>query len=251
MSDQQNPSVDQGDPEPLYKVILVGDSAVGKSSLTNRWVSDEFELDNRETIGFDLKLKTVVAKKSTTETTHPVRLHIWDTSGQERFRTITTNYYRGAHGIMLIFDLTDRQSFSDLFDCWLKLIQQHATLKSQVLLVGNKADLVQEYPTLRTVHQREAEDMVQRHSLWGYCETSALSGAGVDEAFVALANGIVDLHPHLLVGDGNYHPTARRPPQAASTIRLTSSSSVERPFWAYSPEEQSSFFSGSSSGCCN
>uniref|UniRef100_A0A0D9Z214 GTP-binding protein n=1 Tax=Oryza glumipatula TaxID=40148 RepID=A0A0D9Z214_9ORYZ len=119
-----------------FKILLIGDSAVGKSSLLVSFVSaSHIDDEIAPTIGVDFKIKflTVNGKK--------LKLTIWDTAGQERFRGITSSYYRGAHGIILVYDVTKRESFTNLADVWAKEIELHSTNKECIkMLVGNKVD---------------------------------------------------------------------------------------------------------------
>eukprot|EP00124_Ichthyophonus_hoferi_P002977 Ihof_evm1s231 gene=Ihof_evmTU1s231 len=118
----------------LIKLLLIGDSGVGKSCLLMRFCEDTFTPSFITTIGIDFKVRTVTldGKK--------IKLQIWDTAGQERFRTITTAYYRGAMGILLVYDVTNRQSFENT-RTWLKNIEQHAVEDVNKAIIGNKADM--------------------------------------------------------------------------------------------------------------
>ncbi|KAJ9564910.1 hypothetical protein OSB04_000876 [Centaurea solstitialis] len=118
----------------LFKLLLIGDSGVGKSSLLLRFTTDSFE-DLSPTIGVDFKVKfvTVSGKK--------LKLAIWDTAGQERFRTLTSSYYRGAQGVIMVYDVTRRETFTNLSDIWAKEIDMHSTNQDCIkMLVGNKVD---------------------------------------------------------------------------------------------------------------
>jgi len=118
----------------LIKLMLIGDSAVGKSSLLLRFSDDTFDLSGTPTIGIDFKLRTIDldGKK--------IKLQLLDTAGQERFRTITTAHYRNAMGILLVFDVTKEDSFKNITD-WLRNIEKHTTGTINKLLLGNKCDL--------------------------------------------------------------------------------------------------------------
>ena len=121
----------------LIKLLLIGDSGVGKSCLLLRFSDDQFTTSFITTIGIDFKIRTVDLDGSR------VKLQIWDTAGQERFRTITTAYYRGAMGILLTYDVTDEQSFDNVRN-WMRNIEQHATENVCKILVGNKSDVPEE-----------------------------------------------------------------------------------------------------------
>lgn len=118
----------------LFKMILVGDSGVGKTSFLKRYTDETFETDYITTIGVDFKIKTALVDGDV------VKLQLWDTAGQERFSSITKNYYRGAHGIIVMFDLTNKSSFESIKD-WLRKIQENASPDCEVMLLGSKVDL--------------------------------------------------------------------------------------------------------------
>ena len=118
----------------LFKVLLIGNSGVGKSSLLLRFADDVFNDNFMPTIGVDFKIRTVDVDQKT------IKLQIWDTAGQERFKTITSSYYKGAHGIIVTYDITDRESFSKVSE-WMREVDKHAQENISRILVGNKKDL--------------------------------------------------------------------------------------------------------------
>jgi small GTP-binding protein len=158
-----------------YKIVIVGMTTVGKSSLVQRLVQGTFVEDNTATCGADFYTYSIPLDNET------VRLQIWDTAGQERFRAISKQYFRNSVGAILVFDLTNLSSFEAL-GLWLNDLQTHCLPNSYVLLVGNKADLVQE----RQVGSHEIKEFADRNQL-ETVETSALNGKGVKEAFTRLA----------------------------------------------------------------
>ncbi|GMH25670.1 hypothetical protein Nepgr_027513 [Nepenthes gracilis] len=120
----------------LFKLLLIGDSSVGKSCLLLRFADDSYVDSYISTIGVDFKIRTVELDGKT------IKLQIWDTAGQERFRTITSSYYRGAHGIIIVYDVTEMESFNNVKQ-WLNEIDRYANDSVCKLLVGNKCDLVE------------------------------------------------------------------------------------------------------------
>ena len=155
----------------LFKVLLLGDSDVGKSSLILRYTEETFNSKLVNSIGVDFKMK----KKEIDGKV--IKVQIWDTAGHERFRSITYSYYRGANAIIIVFDLSDKKSFISITE-WLKQIEKHAKENVFKFLVGNKSDLVDE----RQVSYDEAKQYADEHEL-PYIETSAKEGININELF--------------------------------------------------------------------
>jgi len=162
----------------LFKLLLIGNSAVGKSSLLLRFSDNIFNESFLPTIGVDFKIRTFDLNNKT------VKLQIWDTAGQERFKTITSSYYKGAHGIIMVYDITDKQSFRDI-DNWLAEVEKHASENVNKLLVGNKCDLEQN----RQVSFEEGKAYAEQLGI-KFIETSAKNSVNVDNAFFTMANEI-------------------------------------------------------------
>lgn len=171
------------DVDYIFKILIIGDSSVGKSNLLLRFSDNIFHDTFLPTIGVDFKIRNVtVGDKS-------IKLNIWDTAGQERFKTITAAYYKGAHGIILVFDITDRDTFNNI-SSWLGEIRKHAGPNVVRLLVGNKCDLDSD----RKVTQKEAKDFAESQGMT-YIETSAKARINVDEAFMTLTKQVYEALP--------------------------------------------------------
>ena len=168
----------QNDYDYLFKLLLIGNSAVGKSSLLLRFSDNIFNESFLPTIGVDFKIRTFDLSAKT------VKLQIWDTAGQERFKTITSSYYKGAHGIILTYDITDKQSFKDI-ENWLTEVEKFANENVIKLLVGNKCDLESQ----RQVTFDEGKEYADSLGIQ-FLETSAKNNANVEKAFFTLANEI-------------------------------------------------------------
>lgn len=176
--------------DQVFKLLLIGDSGVGKSSLLLRFADDTFTDSHISTIGVDCKIRTINLDGKT------VKLQLWDTAGQERFRTITPSYYRSAHGIIVVYDVTDQESFNSV-KTWLSEIDKLASSNVSKLLVGNKCDLI------RVVDSSTGREFADTMSV-PFLETSAKSSINVEQAFLQLAR---DVRQRL----------ASQPPQQRST----------------------------------
>ncbi|KAM7539003.1 hypothetical protein Aperf_G00000057752 [Anoplocephala perfoliata] len=173
-------STDIAQHDYIFKLLLVGDSGVGKSCLLVRFADDAFYENFSSTIGVDFKIRTIDLDG------HHIKLQIWDTAGQERFRTMTVAYYRGAHGIIVVYDVTSEESFANLETIWLEEIKRHARPEVTKILVGNKSDLEERR---RVTYERGAE-FAQLHGM-DFFETSAKNASHVEDAFFALAANLL------------------------------------------------------------
>ena len=161
----------------LFKLLLIGDSGVGKSCLLLRFADQTYTPNYISTIGVDFKIRTIKINGKT------VKLQIWDTAGQERFRTITASYYRGAHGIIVVYDVTDIDSFNNVKQ-WLHEIERYASDSVNIILVGNKCDL-----TNKAVDDSVALQFAEQLKI-PLILTSAKSGDHVEGAFMKMAQNI-------------------------------------------------------------
>ncbi|CAN6273709.1 unnamed protein product, partial [Urochloa humidicola] len=164
----------------LFKLLLIGDSGVGKSCLLLRFADDSYLDSYISTIGVDFKIRTVEQDGKT------IKLQIWDTAGQERFRTITSSYYRGAHGIIIVYDVTDQESFNNVKQ-WLNEIDRYASDNVNKILVGNKSDLTANKVVATETAKAFADEMGIP-----FMETSAKNAINVEQAFMAMAASIKD-----------------------------------------------------------
>ena len=165
----------------LFKILLLGDAGVGKTSLMRRFTEDVFNRTYISTIGIDFKVRTIEMKGKR------VRLQIWDTAGQERFHAIGVSYYRTAMGIILVYDIARRQSFDNIAK-WLRNIDECAKADVVKLLVGNKSDLQE---TARAVKREEGEKLADEFGM-SFFETSAKENSSVEEAFECIAKDIME-----------------------------------------------------------
>uniref|UniRef100_A0A7S3Y927 Uncharacterized protein n=1 Tax=Lotharella globosa TaxID=91324 RepID=A0A7S3Y927_9EUKA len=180
----------------LFKVVLIGDSGVGKSNLLSRFTRNEFNLESKSTIGVEFATKSIQADDKT------IKAQIWDTAGQERYRAITSAYYRGAVGALLVYDISKRITFENV-GRWLLELRDHADQNIVIMLVGNKKDLRHS----REVQTDEAKAFCKEHNLF-FIETSALSDSYVTQAFETILKEIYRLisqKPDIQTSTGNSH----------------------------------------------
>ncbi|XP_047338526.1 ras-related protein RABA2a [Impatiens glandulifera] len=162
----------------LFKVVLIGDSGVGKSNLLSRFTRNEFCLESKSTIGVEFATRTLEVEGRT------VKAQIWDTAGQERYRAITSAYYRGALGALLVYDITKPTSFENV-SRWLKELRDHADSNIVIMLIGNKTDLKH----LRAVNTEDAQSFAETEGL-SFIETSALEATNVEKSFQMILSEI-------------------------------------------------------------
>ncbi|KAJ0547398.1 putative small GTP-binding protein [Helianthus anomalus] len=169
----------RADYDYLIKLLLIGDSGVGKSCLLLRFSDGSFTTSFITTIGIDFKIRTIELDGKR------IKLQIWDTAGQERFRTITTAYYRGAMGILLVYDVTDESSFNNIRN-WIRNIEQHASDNVNKILVGNKADMDE---SKRAVPTAKGQALADEYGI-KFFETSAKTNLNVEQVFFSIATDI-------------------------------------------------------------
>lgn len=172
----------KNDNRPLdAKIITLGDSKVGKSSLIIKFIDNKFSSNYLSTVGFDLKHKSIKLQNG-----EDIKLVIHDTAGEERFKSLSTNYIKKANGVLLVYDITLKESFINITN-WMNDIVEEAGNKVPIVLVGNKSDLKKE----RIVSKEEGKKMAKQYNLQ-FFETSAKDGTNVEKCFLEIAQQIIE-----------------------------------------------------------
>lgn len=164
----------------LFKLIIIGDTNIGKSCLLQRFADDSYTNEFISTIGVDFKVKTITINDKM------IKTQIWDTAGQDRFRSITNSYYRGAHGIIISYDITNKQSFVNI-ERWMRNVKDFVSDNAVKILIGTKSDLEEK----RKVSKKELEDLANELDM-KYIETSAKDNKNVDELFIIICKEILN-----------------------------------------------------------
>ena len=156
----------------IFKIVIVGESGVGKSNLVSRYLKNEYKQDTKATVGVEF------GEKKYTYNNMKIKAQIWDTAGQERYRSITSMYYKGAKGALCVFDLSSKESFEKV-DVWINEMKKQAGDNINLILIGNKVDLPEDQKKVKT----EEGEMKAKQFGIAYMETSALKSTNVDKAF--------------------------------------------------------------------
>ena len=156
----------------LFKILILGDSFVGKTNMLKRFLDDEFESNTKETVGVEYGSKNFTMEKGDV-----VNAQLWDTAGQERYRSMTKAYYKGAKGALLVYDLTRRSTFDNI-DNWIIDLKTNCDKDMLIMIIGNKSDLEEE----RDVSKDEAQAKAEQYNI-AYMETSAKNGDNINKAF--------------------------------------------------------------------
>ena len=172
--------------EFVFKILLLGDSEVGKSCFLMRYSDNVFVENYITTIGLDYKLKTVKLDNGKT-----IKVQLWDTAGQDKYRTIAKNYFKGSHGILLLYDITKQSSFNNIRE-WIQDIREEVSPKAIIFLIGNKIDLAEQ----RKISKEKGIELAEEYKL-PFFEASAKSGENVDEVFKALYKKISEVYGDL------------------------------------------------------
>ena len=162
----------------IFKLVLIGDSGVGKTNILSRYISNEFSLATQSTVGVEFGSKIIKKNDKL------IKLQIWDTAGQERYKSITSAYYKGSKGALVVYDISRNATFENV-DKWIGELKANGSEDVLIMLVGNKSDLEDK----RQVQTEEVKKKAEQYKI-AFCETSALDGKNIDHAFDSLINEI-------------------------------------------------------------
>ncbi|KAK4440971.1 Ras-related protein RABA5b [Sesamum alatum] len=183
---------EEGGEEYLFKIVVIGDSAVGKSNLLSRFARDEFDHNSKATIGVEFQTQVVELDGK------EVKAQVWDTAGQERFRAVTSAYYRGAVGALVVYDITRKTTFESV-KRWLDELNTHCDTTVARMLVGNKSDL----ENIREVSVDEGKSLAEEEGLF-FIETSALESTNVNKAFEIVIREIYEKVSRKILNSDSY-----------------------------------------------
>ena len=169
---------DNDDYDLIFKLILIGDSGVGKTNILSRYINNEFSMATKSTVGVEFGSKIIKQNDKT------IKIQIWDTAGQERYKSITTAYYKGAKGAFVVYDITRRETFNNV-NKWIGDLKTSGNEDVYILLIGNKSDL----ENARQVPTEEIEKKAEQLKV-AFCETSALDGTNIEHAFELVVDEI-------------------------------------------------------------
>ena len=164
----------------IFKIVLIGDSGVGKTNILSRYLTDKFSSTTQPTVGVEFGSKIVKKGEKL------IKLQIWDTAGQERYKSITSAYYKGAKGAFVVYDISRKSTFDNV-DKWINELKNNGSEDVFIMLVGNKSDLNDK----REIIEEEVKKKAQGYNI-AYCETSALKGNNIEFAFESLIDKITE-----------------------------------------------------------
>lgn len=164
--------------DKIFKVVLIGDSGVGKTNILSRYVRDEFSIETKMTVGVEFGSKLLKVDDKT------IKIQIWDTAGQEKYKSITNAYYKGAKGAFVVYDISRKDSFTNV-DRWIGELKANGDPEVSILLVGNKCDLEEN----RQVTQEQALKKSEQFGI-AFCETSAMQAVNIEKAFSIMVEEI-------------------------------------------------------------
>ena len=181
----ESPNAQNAGYDMIFKIVLIGDTSVGKTNILSKYLSNEFDPDSKATVGVEFGTKNFKIENNI------VKVQIWDTAGQERYRSITNAYYKGAKGSLLVYDITNPKSFENL-DKWLSDLKTNGDEKISIVLLGNKSDLESE----RKITLEQGKEKAEFYKL-AFMETSALNGNNIEKAFNELITDVYKNHHDL------------------------------------------------------
>ena len=174
------------DIQHLFKIIVIGDSSVGKTNLLSRFVKNQFSTDSKPTIGVDFATKTVSIDRKN------IKVQVWDTAGQERFKAFSSAYYNGSHAAIIVYDISNRESFENVKN-WVLELKTHLEIKNLVvMLIGNKSDL----ENVRAITEEEGRSLAEEYDFF-FMETSAKKNEAneVSKAFMVIIEEVLQRNP--------------------------------------------------------
>ena len=170
--------MDEDNYDLIFKLVLIGDTGVGKTNILSRYINNEFSLATQSTVGVEFGSKIIKKNDKL------IKLQIWDTAGQERYKSITSAYYKGSKGALVVYDISRKSTFENV-DRWIEELKANGSEDVLIMLVGNKSDLEDK-------REVQTEDVIKKAEQFkiAFCETSALDGKNIDHAFDNLINEI-------------------------------------------------------------
>lgn len=179
------------DYDVIYKIIIIGDSGVGKSNILSMYLRNEFKQDSKSTVGVEFGAKKLTINNTT------IKAQIWDTAGQERYRSITSTYYKGSKGCFIVYDITQNSTFESV-DRWYNEMKKTADPNISIILVGNKCDL----DSQRQVSKEAGEEKAKTLNM-PFFETSALANIQIEKVFNSMIEDIHEKYSKLQKNDGD------------------------------------------------
>ena len=180
MTDENDENNDQNNSgyDMIFKIIILGDASVGKTNIVSKYLRDEFDQDTKSTVGAVFNAKNLEIENT------KIKLQIWDTAGQEVYKSIVSSYYKGAKGAILVYDITRKTSFENI-DKWIPDLKANADIDLIMILIGNKSDLEEQ----REVTEEEGKQKAENYKM-AFMETSAKNGSNIEKAFQELVESL-------------------------------------------------------------
>ena len=188
---EQEPETSSFGYDMIFKLILIGDAAVGKTNILSKYLRDEFDPNSKSTVGVEFGTKNITLENN------KIKLQIWDTAGQERYRSVTSAYYKGAKGAILVYDITRKATFENI-DKWIPDLKNNGDSDIIIMLIGNKCDLENE----RQVSTSEGKEKAENYKI-AFLETSAMDGTNIQRAFQELIEDVYKNSHNNFIIDAN------------------------------------------------